>query len=269
MMNVRNTLGTGTSTTLRSAVTGGLFALAAIVLLVVSADAQEEPSGADTPETAVYGQVVDSETGVPLVGAWVGLTGTEWGSISNPEGRFRIPDHGPGRLHLTVEMLGYRTLSWSGDVVTGEALRIEMDSEPILLEGLEVMTDRFESRRNAVATSVMAFDASDLTRATTMNARDFIAAQSGVFFSPCNGSRGSSCIWYRGQRIEPVVYVDEFLHVGGLDFLASFSPGEFHMVEVYNRGTHIRVYTPAFMKRAAEQRIVPIPLTTMGRVGRR
>ena len=132
--------------------------------------------------------------------------------------------------------------------------------EPILLEGLEVMTDRFESRRNAVATSVLAFDARDLTSSGSLTAADFIAGQAGVFLSPCNGSRGSQCVWSRGRRIEPVVYVDEVPHLGGLDYLSMFTPGEFHMIEVYSRGTHIRVYTPAFMKRVAEQRIVPIPL---------
>ena len=268
MLNARNTLGTGAGSGIKPALVGGLLAATAIVLLFVGADAQEAPSS-EGQDATVFGRVVDDETGAPLVGAWIGLTGTEWGSISDPEGRFRIPDHGAGRLDLTVEMLGYRTLSWSDEVSAGDAVLIRMTPEPILLEGIEVMADRFASRRNAAATSVLAFDASDLTRSTTMNARDFIAAQAGVFFTVCNGTRGSSCIWYRGRRVEPVVYVDEFLHMGGLDFLASFSPGEFHMVEVYDRGAHIRVYTPAFMKRAAEQRIVPIPLTGMDRFGRR
>lgn len=267
MLNLRNTLGTGRLTQGRFAALGGLMALAAALLLATSVGAQEAPDQED--EATIVGHVVDSETGAALVGAWVGLTGTEWGSISNPEGRFRIPDHGDGMLDVTVEMLGYRTVQWRGEVSADEFVQIEMMPEPILLEGLEVMTDRFRSRRNAVPTSVFAFDADDLTRATSLNARDFIAAQSGVFYTVCNGTRGSSCIWSRGRRIEPVVYVDEFPHIGGLDYLATFSPAEFHMIEVYNRGAHIRVYTPSFMKRAAEQRMVPIPLTAMGGFGRR
>lgn len=244
----------------------GILAMAFATMTAIGTEAQAQPA---STASIVMGHVVDEETGAPLVGAWVGLTDTDWGSISNPQGRFRIPEHGGGRLDLTVEMLGYRTVSWSGDVSPGEAVRIEMAPDPILLEGIEVMTDRFESRRNAVAASVFAFDASDLTRSTTMNARDFIGAQAGIFFTACNGRRGSSCVWYRGRRIEPVVYVDEFPHAGGLDFLTSFSPGELHMVEIYNRGAHIRVYTPAFMKRAAQQRIVPIPLAGMNPFGRR
>jgi hypothetical protein len=248
----------------RPAFTDVLLAVAAMALLATSSDAQQQPTSPDEG-SAVFGQILDSETGSPLIGAWVGLTGTEWGSISNPDGRFRIPDHEDGRLDLTIEVLGYQTLNWSGEVALGDAVQIEMVPEPILLEGIQVMADRFQSRRNAAGTSVLAFDASDLTRSTTMNARDFIAAQSGVFFTVCTGSRSSSCIWSRGRRVEPVVYVDEFLHMGGLDYLASFAPGEFHMVEVYNRGTHIRVYTPAFMKRVGEHRIVPLPLTGLRR----
>jgi len=260
-LNARTRSGTASAELGRPSLLGALAAALAMVLLPVSLHAQEQPDEG----SAVFGQVLDSESGTPLVGAWVGLKGTEWGSISNPDGRFRIPDHTGGRLDLMIEALGYRTLNWSGEVALGDAVQIEMVPEPILLEGIRVMADRFQSRRNAAATSVLAFDSHDLTRSTTMNARDFIAAQSGVFYTGCNGSRGSSCIWSRGRRVDPIVYVDESLHMGGLDYLASFSPGEFHMVEVYNRGTHIRVYTPAFMKRVSEHRIVPLPLSGMRR----
>lgn len=263
-LDANNQLRSARIATDRPALKDVLLAVAAVAMLATSSEAQEQPTPPDEG-SAVFGQVLDSETGTPLVGAWVGLTGTEWGSISNPDGRFRIPDHEGGRLDLTIEVLGYQTLNWSGEVALGDAVQIEMVPEPILLEGIQVMADRFQSRRNAAGTSVLAFDATDLTRSTTMNARDFIAAQAGVFFTVCAGSRGSSCIWSRGRRVEPVVYVDEFLHMGGLDYLALFSPGEFHMVEVYNRGTHIRVYTPAFMKRVSEHRIVPLPLSGMRR----
>lgn len=47
---------------------------------------------------------------------------------------------------------------------------------------------------------------------------------------------------------------------GGLKYLESTPPWEFHMVEIYGGGRHIRAYTTGFMKRAARQRLTPIPI---------
>ena len=56
------------------------------------------------------------------------------------------------------------------------------------------------------------------------------------------------------------IYVDEMPVLGGLGYLESFAPWEFHMIEVYGGGRHIRAYTPRFMERAAKRRISPITL---------
>ena len=195
------------------------LAVMAVAMMARSAFAQDTVDPFD-----LTGTVVD-ERGQPLVGAFVSLSGSDWGSLTNEQGRFRIPDLYPGRVELTAEQLGYATLQWTGEVTEQSGpLTLQMEAQAVVLEGLTVVTDRFRSRRNATATTVRSFDRDRLATSPQPTVIDFV----------------------------PVI--------GGMDYLASFRPHELYMVEVYARGRHIRAYTPQFMERAAKQRLRPIAL---------
>lgn len=260
MINARNTLGTSGLEGLRPVVTGIALAVLAIAVLAVSGSAQQDRFE-ETAPFQLMGQVVDAESGAILVGAWVGLTGTDMGSLTNDDGRFRIPDMTAGPLVLTVEQLGYETLEWSGNVAnTDELLTIELNAQPLLLEGLQVVTDRFRSRRNAAAVSVFAYEPGDLTTTSARTALEFIELSSAAYLTSCNGRYSDQCLQLRGRAVEPVVYIDEMPLLGGLGYLQSFAPWDFHMIEVYGGGRHIRAYTSSYMERAAKTRLTPIPL---------
>jgi carboxypeptidase-like protein len=255
MINARNTLGTSGYGSRRALLFGIALAITALALLARHGVAQE-PEAFD-----LLGRVVDANSGQPLDGAWVAVTGTQWGSITNEEGRFRIAHVEAGRIALTIERLGYETLEWVGEVSGDDGLlRIDLNAQPIVLEGLQVVTDRFRARRNAVATSVFAYDSGELASGNERSALEFIRYRAGVALVGCNGRLGNTCVFVRGGAVEPVIYVDEVRVLGGLDYLASFAPWDFYMVEIYGRGRHIRAYTPQFMKRAAERRLRPIAL---------
>ena len=195
------------------------------------------------------------------MGARVSLVGSDWGSITDDRGRFRIPDLAPGPLALSVEQLGYEELRWEGEIARADgALELRMTPQPLVLDGLRVVSDRFRSRRAAVATSVFAYDRRDLSTTPQRTALDFITLRSGASFVNCAGRRGNRCLFVRGRLVEPVVYIDEAPVVGGLAYLDSFGPHELYMIEIYGRGRHIRAYTPAFMKRSAKRRLQPIAL---------
>ena len=253
MINARNTLGTGRHRSGRTFIFGVVLAVAALALLARAGEAQE---------FELVGTIVDANTGQALQNAWVGLTGTDWGSITNEQGRFRIEDVVAGRLSLKIEQLGYETLEWDGYVSSGDPLLLlELNAQPIVLEGLRVVTDRFRSRRNAVATSVYTYQAAELANSYERSALDFIRYRAhGARVVSCQGRLGDTCLSIRGRAVEPVVYIDEIPVLGGLDRLDSFAPWDLYMVEIYGRGRHIRAYTPQFMKQAAERRLLPIAL---------
>lgn len=223
--------------------------------LAGSALAQE----ADGQPFDLVGQVTD-ESGKPLVGAFVSQAESDWGSLTAETGRFVLPNVTPGVVTLRAELIGYETLTWTGTVADGRAVSLTLVAQPIVLEGLSVVTDRFETRRRGVATPVRWYDHDDLATSPQPTAMDFVASRTGLYPVRCNGRVSDRCIWVRGRLAEPSVYVDEVPIFGGVEYLETIQPHELYMVEVYGGGRHIRAYTTRFMQQAAEHRIRPIPI---------
>jgi hypothetical protein len=233
---------------------GVMLALAMLLARNVSAQASGGAATFDLVGT------VTGEGGKALAGAFVAVDGSEWGSLTDEAGRFSIPDVDRGDISITVEQLGYDTLRWSGRVASGRPLELRMTPRPILLEGLRVVADRFESRRRAVPATVQWFDRTALASAPQLSVLDFVAARSGVPWVPCQGRRSDVCLLVRGRPTEPSVWVDEIPRFAGMDYLASLHPYDLYMVEVYAQGRQIRAYTARFMEHAAKARLSPIAI---------
>lgn len=233
-------------------------ALIAAPLLERSAFAQEAPT---VRTFDLSGLVVDEASGQPLAGAWVMLTGSDWGSPTTEEGAFYIPDMDPGAISLTVEILGYETLVWDGSVQEGTSLTFRLKPKPLLLEGLRVVVDRFEARRRDTPMSVRVFDRADLTSTSQETVLEFVTSRMRLFRTDCPMDAWSDvCIRVRGRSAEVDVWVDEAPLIGGAYYLAHMPPYYFYLVEVFGQGRHIRAYTNRFMEHAAEVRLLPVPL---------
>jgi len=244
-----------TSRTIRRLIPAlGVFALPAG--FTVTAVAQEEQPVCEDDQARIVGVIVDASTDMPLAGAHVSVETSDWGSLTTENGRFLLCEIGDGTHRVTVERLGYVTLqSWVEADASGEPVALHMRPDPILLEGLEVVTDRFERRRRAAATMVRAFDQEDLASSGYWSAADFVDMRAGIMTTQCGINR---CVYYRGRVVNPTVYLDEFPLIGGWSHLEMIPTSELYMVEVYRRGTHIRAYTHNFMKRAARVRLAPM-----------
>ncbi|MGH7482338.1 MAG: carboxypeptidase regulatory-like domain-containing protein [Longimicrobiales bacterium] len=233
--------------------------LALVLAVAHSAAAAQEPE-----PVAVRGLVVAEDGGQPLAGAWVELGSSDRGVLTDHEGRFRLGDIPPGPALLIVERLGYATglVPFQAGPDSLSTLTVRLTPKPVLLEGLRVVFDRFERRRNATPVSVRYFDESDLLRATQGDVVRFLRSRAGLFVTPCYSTRivSNLCLWRRGQRIVPSVYIDE-RRAFGLHELRHYDPSDFYMIEVYSRGAHIRAYTRWFMAHAADRRLHPIPLS--------
>jgi hypothetical protein len=242
----------------RADITTGLRAIllvvVALVLLVRGVRGQEEV-GVPAFDLSGY---VHGEGGRALVGAFVRPKGSVWGALTDENGRFVVRSVVPGRLELVVEQLGYETLEWVGVVTPTMTLVLHLAARPVLLEGLTVVADRFQSRRNATATSVRWFDRETLATSPHDSTLDFLSAR-GVTRIRCRSDFGDDCVLVRGRVTVPSVWVDEAPMVAGMDYLDFIPPHELYMVEVYASGRHIRAYTSRFMERSAKTGLHPIP----------
>lgn len=239
----------------------GLTPVAALAtLLLTSPDLRAQESEATH---VVTGSVVDAATGEPVDQAMVSLEDMDWGVFTDEDGTFRIEGVAAGSGTLLAERLGYR--AGRTPIVVGEegpaSVTVRLEPDPVLVEGVRVVTNRFQRRRNATATSVSAFEQDDLLSSPYLSVTEFIEARAGVPIVSCPSyMHAFNCALVRGRRQPVSVYIDEAPVFAGLDQLDAYLPGDLYMLEVYARGRHIRAYTNGFMERAAKRRIWPIPL---------
>ncbi len=96
--------------------------------------------GHDKRTGGIEGRVVDRDTGQPLSGANVVLTGTRWGNYTDAGGRYTITGLPPGEFVIEFSYIGFRTERIERFQVAANALsRIDVELEPRPLQLSEVV----------------------------------------------------------------------------------------------------------------------------------
>lgn len=232
-----------------------LAALLGMAVLAPTAAGQEEAR-------PVSGTVVDAQSGLPVPGALVAMVESAQAVFTDEAGRFTLRDMETGNHPLVVTQLGYDSLSIGLVVEEGtDGVVLRLRPDPVVLEAVQVVTDRLRRRRNAVATSVRAFDQRMLRTAGSRDALDFLLTRTNLMPTRCPGIHSfGSCAYVRG-RLSPVqVYIDDTYVLGGLEYLDSYRPEELYLVEVYRGGSHVRVYTNWYMEMSARTGRRPSPV---------
>ncbi|HET9983596.1 MAG TPA: carboxypeptidase-like regulatory domain-containing protein [Longimicrobiales bacterium] len=253
-----------------------LPAATALLVLVLAALAAPAPVRAQkAPRRTVVGQVVDRATGRPLAGASVALESLDNDVVTDTAGRFVLRDVPDGTHPLVVDVIGYATGVTAVEVSEAMGVvQVALEPNPVMLKAVTVLADRFRARRNAVPTSVRAFDRGALLASSAPSAADFVQERAMLMRASCGGWGGGrsgfaltafptsgalGCVYVRGRPTSPVVYIDE-RPAFGLDELAMYRPDELFLVEVYGAGAHIRAYTTWFVERSAKVGLAPIPI---------
>ena len=220
-----------------------------------SAAAQERPTRID-----VAGRALDSMTRQPIANVYIGLIGTRRTAYTDENGGFKLSDVPSGRQWLAVEILGYAPDTLAVAVTDGmQPVELLLKPDPIVLAGLQVMSDRLVNRRRSVATSVRAYDATSIRSSGVWDLKDFV--RNRTFTRPCPSLiMGETCVVRRGRVIAPAVYINDARVVGGIDMLMGLPPEEVYLLEVYSGGLQIRVYTNWYAERLASGRIRLPPL---------
>ena len=86
----------------------------------------------------IRGVVLSSETGDPLSGAHVFLSGTKTGTVTEPSGRFHIRNIQPGIYDVVVSMLGYKRETNRHRISPGSSLILNHEMKPVVYEMDEI-----------------------------------------------------------------------------------------------------------------------------------
>lgn len=99
----------------------------------------------------VRGIVLDMQGGEPLANVQVRLSGTEYGTVTDSQGRFAFPQVPPGRYTLHVATVGYRLATRGFSLEPGETVEFEVVLSPDTLrhaDSVEVRAGPFEPVRS-------------------------------------------------------------------------------------------------------------------------
>jgi iron complex outermembrane recepter protein len=121
----------------------GYFCWVMVLLVALAMPAAGAAQGAGT----VVGEVVDAQTGQPVVGAKVTVSGSRAAALTDAQGRFTLRAVAGDQV-LIVERLGYsageRSLRLGADAAT--TVRIELIAQPVGVERVVVSATRNETR---------------------------------------------------------------------------------------------------------------------------
>ncbi len=114
----------------------------------------------------IQGKVIDVLTGDPLPGANVVVKGTVLGAASGLDGTFTITRVPVGDVVLTVTFLGYNTLELPVIVREGQSTNVDVQLEPMVVEGEEVVVSvQAQGQRAAINQQVASLTAKNVVSA--------------------------------------------------------------------------------------------------------
>ena len=195
------------------------------------------------------GHLLDTSTLGPVYGAYVSIESADRGVLSDSTGFFSLPVPIADRYVLHVRQLGYRDVTLTVDRdAASKPLLLRLDVDPLELEELQVLVERFQDRRRGPFGAVDVLEQADLLHAPDGAASDLVR-RIVPFARPCSNDTEDLCVNAQGQ-IEPlVICVDERRVAEQTSELEHLDPRGLYMVEVFRRGGQVRIYTRGYVER--------------------
>ena len=174
------------------------LSLVALLVLTLSASVSAQKSG------KITGAVTDGDTGEPLPGANIILTGTSLGAASDIDGNYIIMRVPPGTYELRGDFIGYRpVITQNVQVLTDLTTTIDfkMRSEAVELGQEIVVTAERPIVRKDLTSSEARVQAEEIRRLPVQELGDLLNLQAGINRDQDGG------IHIRGGRRTDVAYM--------------------------------------------------------------
>jgi len=162
-----------------------------LVLLIVSFASQLILCG--TPGK-ITGEIIDSVTNQPLLGAIVMLEKTSMGAAADIDGKYFISNVPTGHYSLKVSYIGYKTVTIKIDLKDGEHLQQNFKLQPVGVSGEEVVVTAQASGQNAAINQqlssqniVNVVSAARIQELPDANAAESVGRLSGVYLLRSGG----------------------------------------------------------------------------------
>ncbi|MBI4521897.1 MAG: TonB-dependent receptor, partial [Gemmatimonadetes bacterium] len=220
----------------------------AVTLLVAAPDLAAQTG-------TIAGRVTDSQTRQPIAAAQIFISELELGALSRQNGSYLLPNVPAGTRPVTVQLIGYRSISTTVEVVAGQtAVRdFQLTQEALSLDEIIITGTPGGTQRRAIGNTVTTLGVSTVVQDVAITSmRELLSTRTpGLRFNMIDGNVGAgSPITLRGVssfnqgRSQPLVYVDG-LRVNNTAFagpniadgrqastLNDFNPEEIESIEI-------------------------------------
>lgn len=130
-------------------------------------------------QTKIKGDVIEKETGEPLIGANVALEASGEGAVSDWDGSFEFETSQPLPITLTISYLGYVTQTV--EVADGKVrLKISLEEEAITITQVEVVGQRISDKQKQAPLTVESLDAIAIKQTASTDFYNGLGALKGV-----------------------------------------------------------------------------------------
>jgi TonB-dependent SusC/RagA subfamily outer membrane receptor len=183
----------------------------------------------------IAGRVLDEATGRPLASAQVTVAGTNLGTLTNQQGRYRIASVPAGVREVRVTRIGYASGARSVEVTGGEAARVDfrLAASAVAIAGIVATATGEVRRRREIGNALGSIEvAREVGLAPINTLADVLQGRgAGVTVTRSSGSTGTGArLRIRGSNSvslsnEPLLIVDGIrvngaaqsssIHVGG------------------------------------------------------
>ena len=162
----------------------------------------------------VRGQLVDAETGEPLIGASVLIEGTKQGSVTDVDGNFT--QNAPHGATLVFSYVGYKEHRYTLDRDEKDLGVIRMQPDAVMLQDVVVTSTRAIDRKTPVAVSTIgpAFIEEKLG---TQEFPEVLKSTPGVYVTKDGGGYGDANTRVRGFESENVAVMINGVPMNGME----------------------------------------------------
>ena len=238
--------------------------------LLAAGTAASGIAGQDTlppvPTFTLSGQIVDALNDAPVVSAVIKVPELRRYVFSNTSGRFRFSDFPQGTWNIVVEMLGYHTLDGSMTVAEGNGLLLQLNPDPVALEGLRARSRAvglLDNRRRRYPFRVTTISAQVIADAAGLDPAAIFKRNANSYVTACSNRSGEWVLagcFYRRNYLRPItVFLDGGPVLGGMQELSMFLRQDIHSMDWLKDTGELHVYTKWFIDRLNRSRTALAP----------
>lgn len=186
-------------------------------------------------EGAITGTVIDAESAEPLSGAQVFIEGTEFGTLTDQDGAYRLEGVPAGEAQVSVQLIGFQRTTQAVNVQAGQTatLNFEIGVSAVELDRVVVnVVTGVDQRRRMIGTNESVINAEEINQGPVNTFQNLLQGRSeGVVLSEASGTSGTgNRIRIRGANSlslsnEPLIFIDGVRTSGGSNELQAGAVG--------------------------------------------